>query len=804
MNKKNRFIRALPLALVAALMAGCSAFVAVRALGFAVGAAWIYLAAIAVALVMNLLGGRALWSAAAFGGTMIAAGALFAVHHKEIAETIAALAEAGEAAFDAYASAGNALGIIFALILGALFGVLVRSEAGKPFAILIFLAATICSLALNEALSVWLALPGLMAAVAAFGMPTGRKAEGPRLAIAVPAVVLAVLALCLVPAERTTWAPLENLAMRIRAIVEDYIHFTQQRIVFSINEQGYDRAGMIDDEVVAMLGGPANPKEEAVMQVETDQDILLRGTIKRTYTGYSWVDDQVKARYLYYDFTHRGVRSEVFDQNRLNGDAFETVAAEIEMLGEGTSTLFVPAHMDAFSMDLENAVYYNSIGEIFLTRDVAEGDRYQVSASVAASDEALLRAAAEAENVVDDRFAEMRDIYTALPQGIDSRVYALAVEITEGKTSAAQKAFAIEEYLAQNYQYTLDGGIPAAGQDFVSFFLLEAKEGYCSYFASAMTVLCRIAGVPARYVEGYAVKAEEGGVTVVTGEDAHAWVEVYLNGLGWTAFDPTARASEQSGEGDSNGANISDEGEDSDQKQDTPFGDDRVLDDPIEPSVEPTPTPTLPPEHPDDGGQDATPTPSPTPDGDGQAQDQPTPTPEPQLPDASRSDADPPQDPSGGDDSDDSRKNRAWLWMLIGILLLLLLIAGAALWVKKRLEKTDPLRLCARARSAQAASLILYRSILTLLAQMGQTPASGETPQAFAARVTQAIPNAEYADFVSEVVRSRYSGKPVDRNCVEMGRKAYLSFLSGMRRGEKIRFMRQRLTHGLGSFELIP
>ena len=100
--------------------------------------------------------------------------------------------------------------------------------------------------------------------------------------------------------------------------------------------------------------------------------------------------------------------------------------------------------------------------------------------------------------------------------------------------------------------------------------------------------------------------------------------------------------------------------------------------------------------------------------------------------------------------------------------------------------------------------MILYRGILTLLAQMGMAPASGETPQAFAARVVQAVPNPDYATFVSQVVCSRYSGKPVDRTCVEAGLRAYAFFLSGMRRREKIRFIRQRLLHGLGSFELIP
>lgn len=794
MDRNNRFIRALAPTLIAALLAGCSALLAVRALGFASGALVPYAAAFAAAYAINAARGNRLFSAAALGGTLLAAGLIFGRNFSAAREAFRALsAPEGAAALAGASQAGSGMMIALSLLLGMLFGVLVRSDAGKPFIILIFLASAICSLALNESLPVWLAFPGLVAALAAFAVPAASRGALLRPVVILPAVVLAAVALALVPAQRTTWAPLENLAVRVRAIVEDYMNFTQQRIVFSINEQGYDRAGVANDELVAMLGGPANPKKDAVMQVETQQDMLLRGTIKRTYTGYSWIDDQVKARYLYYDFTHRSVRSSVFDQNRAASEAFPTVSAKVEMLAEGTSTLFVPAHMAAFSMNFENAVYYNSTGEVFLTRDVAPGDVYEVSARVPAGREELLRAAAEAEREEDGCYDDIQDSYTALPAGVNSGVYALAVELTKDSRSAAEKALAIEEYLAQNYRYTLEGGVPAAGQDFVSYFLLESKEGYCSYFASAMTVLCRIAGLPARYVEGYAVKAEADGTTIVTGEDAHAWVEVYLKGLGWTAFDPTATAAQRQ-----DGQSADDDSGDLGEAQDTPFGDERVLDEPIDPAAEPTPT--VSPLHPE-GDADENSLPTPEPEGDMSGQDQPTPTPEAQLPDIPQN-----QDPSGMDapEPPQGRKGRAWLWILLAVMAVLLLAALAVYWVRRRLEKTDPLKLSARTKNAQAASLILYRGILTLLLQMGLAPASGETPQAFAARVVQAVPNPDYAAFVSQVVNARYSGRPVDRSCVEAGRSAYASFLSGMRRREKIRFIRQRLLHGLGSFELIP
>ena len=126
-----------------------------------------------------------------------------------------------------------------------------------------------------------------------------------------------------------------------------------------------------------------------------------------------------------------------------------------------------------------------------------------------------------------------------LPDGIESGVYALTAEITQNCESPYDKALAIERWLKANCVYTLSPDYPMLNRDFVSQFLLDTREGYCSYFASAMTVMCRIAGVPARYVEGYYARMNGADSVILTGENAHAWTEVYLGGAGWIAFNPS-------------------------------------------------------------------------------------------------------------------------------------------------------------------------------------------------------------------------------------------------------------------------
>lgn len=774
--------------LTAALMAGCAAYLIVSALGFAVSWLPVYFTAFAAALIVHQGRRGMAWTIGALAALVIGLGVLIAACLPDITRAVQLISEAGfEADLYACARAGMGAALILALLLGVLFSGLLRLPSCVPFALLVLLAAVICALAVNQDISIWAALPGLAAGVAAFGMPSDERRDGIRPALLVPALALAVVALVMTPAGRLTWEPLEHLAERIRSVTEDYVRFTEERVAFSINEKGYDHAGMIDDQVVAMLGGPAQPTEDAVMRVRTDADLLLRGTIKRSYTGYSWVDDQAKARYLYYDFTHRGVRNAVFDADTTEKEGgFETHEASVEMLGSGTSTLFVPAQLAQFDMDLSDAVYYNSAGELFLTREVEAGDNYAFAARLPEGEEQLIAAARRNADVQDSRYAAVLSDYTALPAGIDSAVYALAVELTGHTNNAAEKAYAIQNYLIKNCGYTLEGAYPEAGRDFVSWFLLESREGYCSYFASAMAVMCRIAGIPARYVEGYYVQAVPGGETIVSGRNAHAWVEIYLNGIGWVAFDPTARTADADAQSNEDGY-LQHQG---DAPAGENPGDGAGHDGENLPDDEPTPTPDA-GSHPDS-----------TPDtGDADGND-PESTPEPD--ENPFPDGDAKRPPDLPEDEKDRDSGLAWLWIVLVVLIVLAAAVLACMWVRRRLAQTDPLKLCVSVRSSQTAALILYRSILTLLAQMGLAPMNGETPEYFAQRVVLSLPNEDYPRFVADVVRSRYSGRNISRETLNAGRNAYVVFLNGMRRSERLRFHVRRVLHGLGSFESIP
>lgn len=132
--------------------------------------------------------------------------------------------------------------------------------------------------------------------------------------------------------------------------------------------------------------------------------------------------------------------------------------------------------------------------------------------------------------------------YTDLPDNIPKRIYDLAYEITKDKKSDYEKAVAIEKFF-YNGEFKYDFNMEKAvdGQDYNDFFIFEGKKGVCVQFASAMVVLARASGLPARYVEGFVADEfdEESNRYVVREKDAHAFPEIYISGYGWMTFEPT-------------------------------------------------------------------------------------------------------------------------------------------------------------------------------------------------------------------------------------------------------------------------
>ena len=133
-----------------------------------------------------------------------------------------------------------------------------------------------------------------------------------------------------------------------------------------------------------------------------------------------------------------------------------------------------------------------------------------------------------------DRYLQLTDL--------TPRVRQLAEELTDKQPNEYDKAKAIETYLRKTYPYDLNIPAPPEDQDVTDYFLFELRRGYCDYYATAMVVLARASGLPARFVSGYASGSYDApnAQYVVRELNAHSWAEIYFPRIGWIEFEPTA------------------------------------------------------------------------------------------------------------------------------------------------------------------------------------------------------------------------------------------------------------------------
>lgn len=157
----------------------------------------------------------------------------------------------------------------------------------------------------------------------------------------------------------------------------------------------------------------------------------------------------------------------------------------------------------------------------------------------------------EYSQLIDDEYWRYRSYDLLLEYGDNERIHDLAMEITDGLESDYDKAKAIEIYFLQNgFVYDLDY-VKSRGENAESF-LFNTKRGVCFEYATAMVLLARAAGIPARYCEGYLMSETYESDSfdanfVITPKTAHGFPELYIKGFGWIYFEPTIAPSDDSG-----------------------------------------------------------------------------------------------------------------------------------------------------------------------------------------------------------------------------------------------------------------
>ena len=526
---------------------------------------------------------------------------------------------------------------------------------------------------MGEGRLIWYTLPALCALLLLISQSAHEKMSV--LNVLPMAVAVVVLSLLLLPGGRVTVAPMEKAAFALKQAITDYLFFTEPRNVFTLARYGYYPEGG------NQLGGEAEPNDMPVMVVKTDRKTLMRGVVKDEYTGLSFRDTSSAKRYLYINPRWSPLRGKVFMESlppegiRKASSLLEEKALVVQVQNPAASTVFTPLYLRDVNPLTNMVFYFNDSSELFITRDMESGDRYTVHAPVFEGGDAGLGALVNAATGNDAYYQEIFPVYTRLPGHLEQKVHDDAASMTRDAQTPYDKATAIMRHLQKYYRYTLTPQKPPDNLDFVTYFLYVSKEGHCTYYASAMTVLCRMAGLPARYVEGFLATPAADGLAYVTGKQAHAWTEVYFEGFGWVPFDPTP--SQQ--------------------------GLDQTPPDQGQTPDEPEPTPTPPPQEEEPPPEE--PPPEDPPPEDDSSEDQPP-----------ENDPPPPEEPP-------------FPWLLL--IALAAITGGLIFQVRRRL----PSAVAAKQETARDKIFVYGNAVNMILHFRKRWPKPGETPLAFARRM---------------------------------------------------------------------
>lgn len=312
-----------------------------------------------------------------------------------------------------------------------------------------------------------------------------------------------------------------------------------------LREYGLALSGYSDSST--KLGGPIIINDEQVLKVAADRPMYLRGKAKVFYDGFKWTnknDNMIKKEKNDLWPNLAAVTFQLYDS--LN-------EATITPINLNTSTVLLPEYVYNLNIDGTD-IYYDKNLSFQASKDITES--YKVTYAHYNDDLGVISNSTYGKeyNEMDMEYDYMPNIlskygeYLQVPDNISKRVYDLVAEITRGCNTKGEKVKKIYEYLKNNYKYSLDVSDVPKNQEFVDYFLFTEKKGYCTYFATAATIMCRIAGVPARYAEGFNMtnKKDDAGLYIVTNKNAHAWCEILIGPVTnlWSILDCVPNAEE--------------------------------------------------------------------------------------------------------------------------------------------------------------------------------------------------------------------------------------------------------------------
>ena len=314
----------------------------------------------------------------------------------------------------------------------------------------------------------------------------------------------------------------ENVAGPWQALQTNF-----DRMFASLNPSPLSGRGLTVAQTMAPRGS-FELGNEPVMRVSGREPAYWRAATYDRYTGRVMAGSATTSIRL--------DRGQAIEGSLANDDGRRFTQYSVTVLAPSTSVIYAPDSPVNISVPTVYD-YRADVKDFGILRPVApvrEQQRYSVLASVSSASMAELRQAGTI-------YPAWTRSYVQLPPGLPAAVQQEAWRIVGDATNAYDAASRIEQHL-RGFKYSTHVPVPPANRDWVSFLLFESKEGYCDYYATAMTVMLRAVGIPARVASGYVTGDWEPATQsyLVSENHAHTWTEVYFPGYGWITFEPSA------------------------------------------------------------------------------------------------------------------------------------------------------------------------------------------------------------------------------------------------------------------------
>jgi transglutaminase-like putative cysteine protease len=283
-----------------------------------------------------------------------------------------------------------------------------------------------------------------------------------------------------------------------------------------------------------------NVLEYKTSDQSSPQSQYLLGFTYDHFDGHTWTSPASQSSYSY------AANASLPDDIATNYASVSTTVTIVAPPESTVNYIFAPSEPASFSVPV------TTYGEPVMTawsqqRALTSGEQYQVTSFISSASPAdLSQMPLPQDNPAvwksDTNYNALQAFYLQVPSDLSSNVENTARAWTQGATNTYQMLSMLEAHLSntQQFTYSLDNSPIPNNVDAVDW-LLRTRQGYCTYYATAMTVMARLLGIPTRVASGFArgTLDTKRNVWVVSGADAHSWVQAYFPDYGWINFDPT-------------------------------------------------------------------------------------------------------------------------------------------------------------------------------------------------------------------------------------------------------------------------